>query len=398
MERIYAIIRKGKKNLELKSFPIVLDHSPTNKELCQEFDYAVNLVGPYTSYLPSIKDDELLWCSKQDRCDALAFKQSQSKILKENDVVAISHRNGGWTTFKWKYNKDISFEIFSNFGFGRCSELISRFYYKDLILTPYSDYIKYRFAGFSQLIRYTFKYELKYSEWETLMNDTLSFYNALCKNKENEVIKWVICHLDKMTEGLYALSKENDCFKFTCSDGSLEEVSGDELELVKAEKLLGSIDFLKNIKSLSKHVHPRKYILKIRNILREYLDYAPFKIKEYERIIDTLNYQIEQLNNRQIVTIYERLNRIIYPEGSKKENKIVIIKLIRKVYRLNDNLKTPMSKQEIRHTLKKYDEMINNIYDKIFNKTIERNKLIKYKSQIEKAYLKINTFMKSKDK
>lgn len=60
--------------------------------------------------------------------------------------------------------------------------MLVRFYYKDLQLTPYSNYIKYRYAGFSEIIRYTFGYKVEYQSWEKLMIDTINFYNAITLN------------------------------------------------------------------------------------------------------------------------------------------------------------------------------------------------------------------------
>lgn len=245
---IYAIIKNDDATLTMKKFPVKGDGIFSDDDLLQEFDYSTNLYGPYTSHISKQTDTQWLISEREIREAALAFKQTTEKILKsEQNIVAISHRKGGWNMFKWKYDEDISFEIYSNFGFGRCSELISRFYYKDVQLTPYYDYIKYRYAGFTQLIRYTYNYQLLYSEWEKLMNDTINFYNAVCFNHENEIFKWIQNHLEKMTDGLNNIISAKQ-YWFERPNGEKEHVTGDEFEEVKAIKISGSIRFLNNIK------------------------------------------------------------------------------------------------------------------------------------------------------
>jgi len=68
------------------------------------------------------------------------------------------------------------------------------------------------------------------------MNDTLSFYNAVCDNQENEVFRWVKSHLNQMMDGLNKLLTQSSYY-FHRPNAPSECISGDELEEIKAGKI-----------------------------------------------------------------------------------------------------------------------------------------------------------------
>lgn len=131
---IYAIKRNSNGKLELVTFPLMLECEPSDYDLRQHFNYSTSLGDQYASDLSyeSLNTPGSRYSFNMTRSlrrIALAFQQSSERVMAENDIVAISHRRGGWKTFTWNYNDDISFEVYSNFGYGSCSELITRFFY-----------------------------------------------------------------------------------------------------------------------------------------------------------------------------------------------------------------------------------------------------------------------------
>ncbi len=385
---IYAIVREENGKLALKTFPLRLESEPSDSELRQHFNYAVSLSDQYASDLSYLQPNQsyILNLTKHHRRAALAFQQTSNQIESQNDVVAISHRKGGWKTFTWNYNDDISFEVYSNFGYGSCSELITRYFYKGIQLTPYSDYIKYRFANFSQLIHYTYNYRLEYSEWRQLMNDTLSFYNAVCENQENEVFRWVRRHLNKMMDGLQKLLTQSTYY-FSRPNNSSESVTGDELEEIKAKKIGGAIEFVDNIKQLPHQINPKEYIGTLLGIIDKYYTHAIEKEKSVKENIKSLEQQINQLSNSSELSIYDRLHKRHYYKdswhlSSKK------MAMLRYLLTLHKRLHKPFSKTEIMRGIDHIPQLLKK-RDKLRSELFWKKILLE---SIQEAIQKINQF------
>lgn len=357
---IYAIIRGDNGELYQRTFPLALDYEPSNAELRQPFNYSIDLRNQYTSDLPYIACDLPLnaYADLFHRRNAIAFKQTIKRIKLEYDVVAYSHRRGGWHTFKWNYNDYIKFLICTNFGYGSSSEFISRFYYKEKQLTPYSDYILYRYAGYSEIIRYTYKYRLDYNEWSRLMEDTLVFYNAICENEEHEVFQWIRNHLNIMVSGLEKLFTAQNYFDFPQVYGSNETVSGNDLEVVKAEKISGSIDFVKNIEDLPTQINSDYYIKRIKDLTSKYADYAKYKIVDIKNEILKLEHQLESIEISTEISVYERLKEWHYYK-EKWYNKSNNFKMIKCLLSINKRLHKPFLINEVRSSLNKLNNLLN---------------------------------------
>lgn len=387
-EVIYAIVKAENGKLMLKTYPLSLEYEPSDSELRGYFNYSTSLQEQYASDLRQLttNEDYILNQTRHLRRYAIAFQQTTYKIESENDVVAISHRQGGWKTFTWNFNDDISFEVYSNFGYGSCSELITRFFYKGIQLTPYSDYVRYRFANFSQLIHYTYNYNLVYSEWRHLMNDTLSFYNAVCDRQENEVFGWIREHLNRMISGLNNILTQSTYYFFR-PNNSRECVSGDELEEVKAKKISGAIEFVDNIKNLPQQIKPQEYIDSLFNILGRYTLHAVDKEIALNVDIKELEQEANKLSNLPILSIYDRLHKRHYYKdnwhlSSKK------IEMLRYMIVLNNRLKRPFSKDEITGGIKQIPDLLRK-RDKIRDELFRKKSLLE---SIQDAIEEINNF------
>lgn len=394
---IYAIKRNSNGRLELVTFPLTLECEPTDYELRQHFNYSASLGDQYASDLPyqSLNTPGSQYsfnATRSLRRIALAFQQTSDRVMSENDIIAISHRRGGWKTFTWNYNADISFEVYSNFGYGSCSELITRFFYKGFRLTPYSDYVKYRFANFSQLIHYTYNYRLEYSEWRKLMTDTLVFYNAVCDNQENEVFRWVKSHLNQMMDGLNKLLTQSSYY-FHRPNGPSECVSGDELEEIKAEKIGGAVEFVDNIKNLPYQINPQEYINTLYSILDRYYLHAIEKEKALKEYITNLEQHVSQLSKRPILSIYDRLHKRHYYKdnwhlSSKK------IEMLRYLLHLHQRLNKPFSKTEIKDAIKQIPQLLEE-RDKVRTELFRKKQILE---SIQDALQKINQFKELQQK
>lgn len=269
--KIYAIVRQNNsKELKMVIQPYTLNHNPTERELRNYHRYAPDMNCAYSDCLPLIPYGRPL-CESNVRRRAIAMMDTIDAIKRNEDVVACSHRYGGWTAINWNFGEDVKFTISTNFGYGSCSYFHLLIMYKDHLLTPYTDYIRYRYSDFSTLHRYTHAYALDEAEWENVMKDALNFYNAVVYKREGYIFSWLINHLERMTSGIEKLRTAiSFSFDSPCHD-STTQVSGDELTLVKANKIANSLDFIGNISVLPVQVTPKRYVDRILSVCRTHL-------------------------------------------------------------------------------------------------------------------------------
>lgn len=181
---IYGIIKEnGVNGLRKVSYPIKELFPISDYELCKSHEYATSFYSVYCDSLCSIDIKQLASNenARNIRKAAVCFEHSTKKFEERygDRIVAMSHRRGGWYGINWKFNDDISFNINTNFGFGSCSYFYAIFMYKDIILAPYSFYIKYKNSTFASVTRCTYQYSLEYKSWDSVMTDCLNFYDAI---------------------------------------------------------------------------------------------------------------------------------------------------------------------------------------------------------------------------
>ncbi len=309
---VYAIVRQNNsKELKIVMRPYKLSHQPTEKELREFHRYSPYLNCAYSDYLPFLPMEEHLSCPNE-RANAIAMKDTIKEIEKEEDVVACSHRYGGWTGIEWNFGEDVKYIISTNFGFGSCSYFHLLVKYKDLLLTPYTDYIRYRYAEFSSMHRYTYAYAVSEDEWKNVMTDALNFYNDIVYKKEGYIFSWLIGHLERMTSGIEEL-RTAISFRFESPcNGSSTDVTGDELTLVKANKIANSLDFVENISVLPVQVMPKRYVDRILKVCSIYLSDLIRLIDKLEAEKKIAESKVESLTSIADYAIYADIRKRCY--------------------------------------------------------------------------------------
>ena len=74
-------------------------------------------------------------------------------LHKDPSVLAYSHRRVGWASPDFNLNDDIKVVYLTNFGYGSASYFFLQIYYKGIGILPYSQWIHYRKACASDIIR-----------------------------------------------------------------------------------------------------------------------------------------------------------------------------------------------------------------------------------------------------
>ena len=320
MPYVYAIIKdEDSLHLHLMQKYISRPQNVEPYELAQYFDYATSLSDPYCSCIPETSTDKI-GLSKSLRLDALAMEKTICEVEAENDVVAISHRRGGFTDIDWYFGEDIAFHIYTNFGYGSMSDFTSTFMYNNIILAPYSYYVKYKDSTYATVTRCTNCYKLEYTEWRRVMTDCLNFYNALINSDETYIFNWLEKHLSEMVSGLERFLSATSCNFIDSYENNhvskMAYVSGDDFWLIKSQKIAHSIDFIENLKILPVEINTQGYIKRIISLYFAFLPMLKDKINQTSEIIDKENSILQQLKASEDYPLY---NRLYEKYNNKKE-------------------------------------------------------------------------------
>lgn len=370
--------------------------------MCQFHNYATDLYTAYCSCLPRIRVNDYSYSLSQSvRREAVEFEETIKELKNEykDKLVAYSHRFGGWTAFEWKFNDDIKFVVSTNFGFGSNSYFELSIYYKGLKLAPYSKLVKYRYANFTSITSHTYEYHFIYSEWSNLMDDALSFYNAVVEKRDNQIFQWLSTHLEKMTSALEKYIDSTYCYFDNyireTNFGSISyrqssiRIEGDDFWIAKSNKISEALLFLDNIKVLPIQVNPSKYIERICNINRIFLPKLIEKIDTLEAEIQRLDEKIAEISNIYPLSLYVKLRDKYY--YSKKwhlsSNKFSMMLFLMRILRRKSNISITRIKSDLTlldSQIKKREELKTKL-----------NQLKSVQSDLSESRDKIRTFFNS---
>lgn len=367
MSFIYAIIREeetGKlKYVEEQYYYATIEDTV----LCGFFNYAYSLSDAYCSCLPKIPVKSLNREERRYRQDAYLMQQALDEFKKKNDVVAFSHRYGGFTHFDWNFNEDITFHIYTNFGFGSMSDFNVTFMYKDVKLAPYSYYVKYRNSDYASVVRCTYQYYLRFEEWPHVMKDCIDFYEAVVNGNENHIFRWIKKQIETMIDGLEKFLSSSS-YSFHDERFNLNKVSkmttltGDDFWIIKAEKIANSLKFIKNLEVLPKQVEADKYSTRLFEIAKTFVPMLSEKISEMQKKVSIEEDKLRSLKMKGNYPLYLRIKEEHY---YKKQWYCSSMKfsMIRYLMKLLKRLYPQYCLAEVKKRLKVLDALIKKIDD-----------------------------------
>ncbi|WP_278854808.1 hypothetical protein [Leyella stercorea] len=345
---IYGIIKEnGVNSLRKVSYPIKELFPISDYELCKSHEYATSFYSAYCDSLCSIDIKQLASNenARNIRKAAVCFEHSTKKFEERygDRIVAMSHRRGGWYGINWKFNDDISFNINTNFGFGSCSYFYAIFMYKDIILAPYSFYIKYKNSTFASVTRCTYQYSLEYKSWDSVMTDCLNFYDAIVKKNYNYVFTWLDKQLNEMVSGLERLIDRSSAGFWDESinkshASGFATISGDDFWLVKSKKIAYSLDFIRNISSLPAVIDTGLYAKRILLLCKKFQPKLIVKIEEVSKLYDIQLNKLSELKESGNYPLYDKLYKKYYYERRFYKSDFKIIYFILLIKRISPTL------------------------------------------------------------
>ena len=315
-QSIYAIVRKENSNqLEMIIEPVFLENEPTERQLCDYYNYSVALGESYAHDLDFVMPNVLKnnYSLRSWKREACAFEHTIRYIRQKYDVVAHSHRKGGWKGFNWQYNNDISFDISTNFGYGNDSYFHIIYKYKNTLLCPYADYVKYQHSTVGNILSNTKSYLLEYGEWEDLMRSTLDFYNAVVNRQADYIIEWVNNNLQQMIAGLKSFVTNSRMvfhyhkYRNGMRISSMATVNDNDFWILKSQKIANSLDFIENFKVLPVEFGALAYIQPILDICKDFLPRLQTKIDGTEAELKKEEQVLDEIKNNELFQLYKRL-------------------------------------------------------------------------------------------
>ena len=291
---IFNLLSKGYKycvNLNGTFQSFIVDNHATILEILtmrqimrkKKFDKpeTYNMEDETFAYKQKIKDKYILWQK------AYSIAETYNLCRKNKSIITFSHRKDGWSNPIYHLSKNLTVEIKTNFGFGNSSYFYSIIRYKDIEITPFSEWVYYEFAKFSEIIRYTQTYLLQNEDWLSAMEFSRDACNLSIESEELFIEKYILFECEQMVIGLENILKENNfTFKHRRNENYRSEKKGHILIEFRGEKISGSLNFIKKIIEFENIITIKKFIDRIENCCKII---QPILLKEIEILKPKVN-------------------------------------------------------------------------------------------------------------
>lgn len=210
-----------------------------------------------------IKDKYILWSK------AFAINKTYRLCHEDKSILTFSHRIDGWSNPVYQLTPNFSVELKTNFGYGGVSYFYTKMKYKSIEITPFSEWVDYEFARFSEIIRYTQSHLLMNEYWLEAMEFSRDACNLSLTDEVKFVEKYVIDECEKMVSGLEELfNKEHFTFKNRDRREYSVDKKGHVLVEFRGEKISGSLDFITKILEFDKIAAIKSFIQRIEDCNR----------------------------------------------------------------------------------------------------------------------------------
>jgi hypothetical protein len=182
---------------------------------------------------------------------AKAYSINVAYRLCHNDkrILTFSHRISGWSNPVYRLTPNFTVELKTNFGFGSASYFYTKLTYKNIEITPVSEWIQYEIAKFSEIVRYTKLHSLKHTSWVEALNFCRVACNTSLVDEEAFVTKYIVEECEQMVKGLEDILARDD---FSIRKGRFMDYfptdkKGHYLTEFRGEKVSGALDFIDKI-------------------------------------------------------------------------------------------------------------------------------------------------------
>lgn len=342
----------------------------------------------------SVKATLLKWSK------ASAINKAYRRCHEDKSILTFSHRLCGWSNPVYKLTPNFSVEIKTNFGYGNASYFYTILKYKEIEITPFSEWIEYEFANFSEINRYTKSYELENKFWLDATEFCKEACNLSIHDERTFIQKYIMDECEKMVSGLEDIfHREQFSFKArkTKEEDYTVDKSGHELVEYRGEKISGALDFVSKILEFDQIAQIKSFISRIEDsnrrikpILIEESEMLKIKLQNFDKEMKELYpvykalYDKDQNYLKEKSTIQKdflRVNKITYREMDES---------VKEQINKSFNEKFPEYIEFRKEYLKKKEEH-KKLSEKIKNTKSVLNKILKYNSKIQLYFEKLKT-------
>lgn len=290
-------------NLEvgIKSLLDSRDLIYNNQKLALDEEIEFDLDSSFIDLKSKIQERIELWFKVFD----IEFAYDKAKA--RDNVLAYSHRISGWSSPEYKITDNFKQEIKTNFGYGSVSYFYLLFTFKNIQITPLSEWIDYRYSNFSEVIRYTrsftsripivdergrlryYKTKIKNEYWNHAIEFTQNTANLSLTNEEEFVDKFIISECEAMVKGLQNIYANTQFDLIVENQVDIEgknltryrlDLKDFELISFKTEKIIGALDFIDKIIEYNKIIPTDKYVERIKTLNKKFIPYVHKAVDE----------------------------------------------------------------------------------------------------------------------
>jgi len=305
------------------------------------------------SYLIKVLNDDLISLKKKFYFQMLrrlrAIEISSAYKICENDksILTFSHRRIGWSNPSYKLTSNFTFDIKTNFGYGHVSYFYTKLIFKGIEIVPFSDWVYYPNANFSEIIRFSKKHELEDKDWVIALSYAKDACNLSLTNESAFIAKYIVSECERMVSELESLLSKNEFVYHQESIKSDEKsfriepitqkivLSSHALIEYRGEKISGSLNFIEKILLFEKIRNMSSFVQRIKDLNLKVLpilknevplivsEISNLKIKQAEikSNLDSLNPDYETY--KRVFHEFNSKERIINPTLSGDQNSII---------------------------------------------------------------------------
>lgn len=263
-------VREYRKYIELRQNYIVKAYKEHN------YDKGM-LMGMLNRLYAEIKEDKTKYLNY---IMPYIYSYNYYNTIQENKVKQkyniFSAEIHGKFTYESTVNENLKIAIQTNFCYGSSSYFHVVVTYKGIELLPFSEWVKYYFARYNSIMRYTRAYECYRKSWHYALNFLAGYVNKAIHNPDEFVKGEILSEVNDLMSGLENIFRMNDAeFESRLDVQHIEEdddrfigissarhanererqnykIRTSECAMIfKMEKISGALHFLKNLTSLT---------------------------------------------------------------------------------------------------------------------------------------------------
>lgn len=290
-----------------------------------------------------------------------------------DSLKIISEEKIGWSLYEHRPNKDTSFKISTNYGYGRSAYFRVNMCYKGVEILPYSHVVKYAIANMEDLVRATRNYSALRENWPLAMDFMIETSNLALQNEEEFLKVWLKNEVDEMMSGLRRICSNPDSMitryeeyigkktpylavrNFTENEVAHYKARRGEMNVfLKSSKMFGALMFLDNLQSIARVFgYVDESLIELKNLalsiipeIKHLLSSLEMELKTLQKELDAENFKLKTLEKQ--LAPYNRLLEKKYIEqgATSYDMKSKIEKKLRSENKAFDKLKNEIAEQQ----------------------------------------------------